>query len=328
MITKDPSLIPDLHIGRAYNLRDEECDVHYGPLEDLVTYFGNNKPMHRHVGFYQVHLVTDGCLSLQLDGRVHYGPAPLVFLTPPAIPHAFYAEDGTRGHVITVRQDLIRTLFASMPGQWGEPYPRTCQFLLLRDLTPEQAELATRLATLAEDLGREYNSRTAGKAVALNALCHVFFIVLTRLFSTGPGKQAESADGGDDLSIFLSFCDLVEDHYTDHLRLPDYCRRLGVTEARLNDICRRMAHMASKELVHNRVLQEARSLLRFSSMPVSEIAYQLGFSDPAYFSRFFSRLQGEAPRPFRSRTQVGHMLEKAERGKVQIVFPNVHSKDG
>lgn len=53
------------------------------------------------------------------------------------------------------------------------------------------------------------------------------------------------------------------------------------------------------EVVHERLLQEARRMLRFSGMPVGEISYQLGFADPAYFSRFFTRRAGVPPSQFR-----------------------------
>ena len=72
-----------------------------------------------------------------------------------------------------------------------------------------------------------------------------------------------------------------------------------VAEMRLDDICRRMANLPSKEVVHERLLQEARRLLRFSAVPVSEIGYQLGFADPAYFSRFFTKRTGLPPSQFR-----------------------------
>ena len=72
-----------------------------------------------------------------------------------------------------------------------------------------------------------------------------------------------------------------------------------VTEARLNDICRRVANLPSKEIIHERLLQEARRLLQFSAVPISEISYQLGFSDPAYFSRFFTKRTGLAPSQYR-----------------------------
>ena len=62
-----------------------------------------------------------------------------------------------------------------------------------------------------------------------------------------------------------------------------------------------MANQASKALIHDRLVQEARRLLRFSAVPVSEIGYQLGFTDPAYFSRFFARHAGVPPSEFRAR---------------------------
>jgi AraC family 4-hydroxyphenylacetate 3-monooxygenase operon regulatory protein len=60
-----------------------------------------------------------------------------------------------------------------------------------------------------------------------------------------------------------------------------------------------MASLPSKEVVHERLLQEARRLLRFSTVQVGEISYQLGFTDPAYFSRFFTKRTGIPPSQFR-----------------------------
>ncbi len=64
-----------------------------------------------------------------------------------------------------------------------------------------------------------------------------------------------------------------------------------------------MANLPSKEVVHDRLLQEARRLLRFSTTPVGELSYQLGFADPAYFSRFFTRRVGMTPSQFRIQHQ-------------------------
>ena len=62
-----------------------------------------------------------------------------------------------------------------------------------------------------------------------------------------------------------------------------------MTEARLNDVCRRIADLPSKRLVFERLMQEARRLLLYTGGSANEICYQLGFKDPAYFSRFFQR---------------------------------------
>jgi AraC family transcriptional activator of pobA len=57
------------------------------------------------------------------------------------------------------------------------------------------------------------------------------------------------------------------------------------------------------QIVHARLLLEAKRQLLYTSEPVSEIAYALGFDDPAYFTRFFSQRTGVSPRVFRSSSE-------------------------
>jgi AraC-like DNA-binding protein len=49
-----------------------------------------------------------------------------------------------------------------------------------------------------------------------------------------------------------------------------------------------------------RMLVEAERQLRYTAMSVSQVAYYLGFEDPAYFSRFFRRRTGLPPKSFRA----------------------------
>lgn len=291
--------IPNIHIGRIYNNKNMDLDIHYETFERLADFFGRNTPIHRHNGFYQVHFLTHGGIRLQLDGEVYCERAPLVFLTPPSVPHAFYTEEDTGGHVVTVRQEIIRSLHAVMPGQWPEPQPRTAFFLTFGEMSEDLRAMAQRLFSLSRAMQMEFEASEPGRDAALLALCHLFFITLARLSLARRPDAPLKRERGEDVRVFLGFCDLIEARFRDHVTLPDYARSLGVTEARLNDICRRMAGLASKEVVHDRLAQEARRLLRFSATPVGEIAYALGFSDPAYFSRFFARHAGCSPRDFR-----------------------------
>jgi AraC family transcriptional activator of pobA len=52
-------------------------------------------------------------------------------------------------------------------------------------------------------------------------------------------------------------------------------------------------------MLDQRALLEARRLLRYGSLSVAEVGYALGFTDPAYFSRFFARHVGVSPAAFR-----------------------------
>ncbi len=300
--------IPNIHIGRVYDPDDPERDLHYETFERLAEFFGRNTPAHRHHSFYQVHFLTQGSIRLQLDERHYEGDAPLVFITPPTVPHAFYTDENTRGHTITVRQEIVRGWYAAMPGQWPERLLREAALVRLATSGPDGPPDVSPMHTVANLLQQEYRHRGAGSDSAILALGQLFFIHLSRLLLAAEPESIGKQERSEDLRLFLRYCDLVEAGFAQHLALTDYARRLNVTEARLNDLCRRMANQSSKELIHDRLVQEARRLLRFSAIPVSEIGYQLGFTDPAYFSRFFTRHAGVPPSEFRSRQSISAEL--------------------
>lgn len=299
--------IPDIHIGRVYDQSDPDADIHYETFERLAEFFGRNTPIHRHYGFYQVHFLTQGNINIHLDDRFYSGDAPLVIITPPTIPHTFYTEEGTSGHVVTVRQEVVRQWFAAMPGQWPDNLLREHAFFTLGDSVggPDYRNLLT----AAELLQQEFSRHEKGRSATLRALGEFFFINMSRLLVSGRPSAPAKRERSEDLRIFLAFCDLLEVRFRDHITLSEYAKQIGVTESRLNDLSRRIAGKASKELVHERLLQEARRLLCFSAVPVSEIGYQLGYDDPAYFSRFFTRHIGLPPSEFRTRHQ--HRSEDA-----------------
>lgn len=295
--------IPDIHIGRVYDQRDPECEIHYETFGRLADFFGRNTPPHRHYCFFQVHLLVRGSIRLNLDGQVYYGQAPLIIFTPPTIPHSFYSEEDTDGHVLTVRQEVVRSWYKSMPGQWPETLLREPAFLELSALPGECAADFGGLLGAVDLLQKEFARDAKGHLALLQALGESAFIHLSRLLVAREPAVAQRAERSEDLRLFLNFCDLIEAHFRDHLTLSEYAGRLSVTEARLNDICRRMADLPSKEVVHERLLQEARRLLRYSAVPITEICYQLGFADPAYFSRFFTKRTGVPPSQFRREGQ-------------------------
>lgn len=67
----------------------------------------------------------------------------------------------------------------------------------------------------------------------------------------------------------------------------------------MTDICRRFANRSPKRLIFDRQLREAKRLLLFSDSAVNEIAWQLGFKDPAYFARFLAAV-GCSPSSYRA----------------------------
>ena len=300
MKTRERTPIPNIDIGRVYDSRYEESDVHYEAFGKLAEFFGRNMPVHRHDRFFQVHFLASGQIRLYLEDQQYIASAPLFFLTPPTVPHAFITEADAEGHVLTVRQELVWKLLDAMPKQLTESRLMTPFCVELGKVPAELAEDAARLPLLFRLLGDEFLGEGKGREVALSAVTQLILVTLLRL-STNPEQNQHYRR--EDLHIYHRFNALVEEHYKDHWALWRYAEQIGVTEARLNDICRRMANLPSKKLIHDRLLQEAKRLLIFSASSVNEIAYHLGFKDPAYFSRFFQRYTEKTPSEYRDKNR-------------------------
>ncbi|MBO0494481.1 4-hydroxyphenylacetate catabolism regulatory protein HpaA [Pseudomonas sp. Marseille-Q1929] len=289
--------IPNINIGQVYDQRYSDSEVHYDKLGNLAGFFGRNMPVHRHDRFFQVHYVKSGAVRVYLDDQQYLESGPMFFLTPPTIPHSFVTEADSDGHVLTVRQQLVWQLIESDPQL--APGPQLAAACVALDrLAPEYQGEARRLAFLFEELRVEMNNTAAGHSAALLSLTRLIMISLLRLCANS--LEATPARH-EDLQIFHRFNELIEAHYLEHWALARYAQAAGVTEARLNDVCRRIADLPSKRLVLERVMQEAKRLLLFTRGSANEICYQLGFKDPAYFSRFFQRYAHMTPGEYRQR---------------------------
>lgn len=293
----NPQPIPNINIGQVYDQRYADADVHYEALGKLADFFGRNMPVHRHDRFFQVHYVKSGTVRVYLDDQRYQEQGPMFFLTPPTFPHAFVTEAGSDGHVLTVRQNLVWPLLDEQFGlARGPQIAPVC--VAIGALGEEYAEEVRRLDQLFAALRSEFGGEAPGRLLSLGAMTQLILISMLRLSA---GSVSSQPSRREDLQIFQRFNIVVEEHYLEHWSLGRYAALLGVTEARLNDICRRVAGMPSKRLVFERLMQEAKRLLVFSNGSVNEICYQLGFKDPSYFSRFFTRHARMTPGEYRLR---------------------------
>ncbi len=79
-----------------------------------------------------------------------------------------------------------------------------------------------------------------------------------------------------------------------------YAAALGLSPGHLNALCREHVRRSAGACIRGRIVLEARRLLRYTDMTAAMIVYSLGFEDPSYFTRFFTRETGLSPRRYRS----------------------------
>lgn len=288
--------IPILDLGRDYDQRYADADLHYDAHGRLSAVFGRNVAVHRHDRFFQLHYMTRGQVHVYLDDTPYRLQGPMLFFTPPGIPHAFVTDADCEGHVITLRQPWVWQMFSDGK-RAPDPRLEIPLCVSLADLPGELAAEADQIDQLFHLLQREFRSDLPGRDLNLQALVRLILVTLLRL--TG-NAQPDWQVNRPDLLLFHRFNLLVEQHFQEHWPMPRYAELLGLTTARLNLVCRRIAQMSAKRVVWERQAQEARRLLLHSGMSINEICYELGFKDPGYFSRFFTQQVGVSPRDYRT----------------------------
>jgi AraC-like DNA-binding protein len=95
------------------------------------------------------------------------------------------------------------------------------------------------------------------------------------------------------------FLKLVSEHFLTCRTVGEYAEKLAVTANHLNRVVKDVTGSTASDAIADMLLQEAKAVLRYTDASVAEIAYQLNFSDPAAFSRFFKKKAGITPHGFR-----------------------------
>lgn len=271
----------------------DEGTVHIETIAARSRLHDWNIHPHRHRDLHQLLVVQSGGVVAQVDDLTITAAAPCAVIVPPNVVHAFSFEPDTVGLVASFAGGLARDVIgrsAALQQFLGEP-----GFIVLSKRTFR----ATDISTLATMVLLEFGRSAGGREVALRGLLAA---LVANLYRVGLRAGHHLGSGARDRGLVAKFREAIERRFMGHASLGDYCRDLGVSESQLRRACLRVADQAPVALIHLRMIVEAERQLRYSTMAVAQVAYLLGFEDPAYFTRFFRQRSGLSPKAFRARS--------------------------
>jgi AraC family transcriptional regulator, transcriptional activator of pobA len=242
---------------------------------------------HLHEHFEQLIVVRRGSGTVTFDGRPHNFHAPATLVVPSLKLHAYTYEENTERWVVTVAKSYFQELAARIPEFSDALCSGHCiQYL---DSEREYAELEHVLGKL--DWEQRLSARY--REIATEALFVDLLVgVLRKIHDSGARNVAENDSYQE---VHRRFTQLVEEHHTEHWSLQRFADALKVSIPRLRAVCRGVSGESPIKLINARIVLEAQRCLSYTNLSVSQIAYRLGFDDPAYFSRFFKSRCGQAP---------------------------------
>lgn len=231
---------------------------------------------HKHDFFHILH-IERGSGWHEIDFQRFAVKPGAFFLVKPGEVHGWALGTGTRGTVLEFTQ-------ASLPadGAWLET---------LSGL-PSHAVFGNNEAALLGIMRLEFEEKRQGYRLSLQHLLAAFLLAAAR---RGGVKVAGKAGR----SLAERFQALVEKHFRGEHGVEFYARTLGIAPKALTRQASATLGRSAGTVIQERVLLEAKRLLAHGGLSVAEIAYELGYEDPNYFTRFFRKKAGLSPGKYR-----------------------------
>jgi AraC-like DNA-binding protein len=242
-------------------------------------------PPHRH-DFHEILLVEEGSLRHTVDGETaDLGPHSLALIVRGQV-HAVDRAIDTVGWMLRFAEEVIPT---------GAQPPILTRLGLNPVLALSPADLAA-LDQVADLLEAEV-ARPAGldRDVALE---HVLALVLLRVDRIRRAA-AESPAAREEQRIYQDFVALLERDFAIQHGVAHYADTLGIDPVRLSAILTRILGITTKRAIDERLVLEAKRLLRHTSLPLKTVAGELGYADQFHLSKVFKRLTGVSPHDYR-----------------------------
>ncbi|MBI2771002.1 MAG: helix-turn-helix domain-containing protein [Burkholderiales bacterium] len=286
-------------------VRHEQPDdcLHYEPVAVRGKLHDWTIPAHRHEGLHQFQLLEKGGATATVDGVVYLVRAPAIMMLAPGSVHAFTYAANTAGHQVTLPAATLKAALAGaaqLESELGQSFVLDAQAL---------GEDAAACTTIFEALAREFQGSAAGRVQSLMAHATLIAVWFLRHRGAQPADTRRVAMRD---TLVQRLRALVERHYREHRPLSFYASALGVTPDHLSRACRAVTGQGALDLVHGRLMLEARRLLSYTPMSVADIACQLGYDDAGYFSKFFARCVGDPPTAYRESIHSGVRMREAQ----------------
>lgn len=293
--------IPNLNLVQTYDKFYESTHIQYESLSNLASFFGRVMHLHRHDQYYQLHYIHQGTVHLQLGCEEYVATAPLIFFTPPPTPHSFVTEQEATGQVLTIHHSVMDKLFKAM-NQHNIETKCIATCIPLSHL-PNHLQPYHKMLEMAFN-GLELEHLTQADLGHNPALLRWSELIFVNLFRLMDYTHNATPTSDSHTTLFRKYLALVEETYHQSKSVCFYTNALNTTEGHLNKICRHIANASSKQIIHERLILEAKYLLTHTTQSIQQIAFDLGFQDPAYFSRFFTKHTNTSPKQYRTQVKL------------------------
>jgi AraC-like DNA-binding protein len=242
--------------------------------------------------FYQVSLILNsGNAVANINEQSNKAlENTLYFLSPDHI-FSWQRNMHTTGFVVYFKTEFLNFFSGNFKNEFSFFNLSQQNFLKL------DVEQTVELASDFEKLYKEYYTPNAYRVQILQSF------LLSLLFKS---KSLREVIGSININpskkqeLVFQFQNMVTNCYIKHKQVGEYAKELNVSANTLNQTAKEVLGKTAKELISEKIIQEAKKLLKYATDDISEIAYYIGFEEPTHFIRFFKKQTSTTPKEYRN----------------------------
>lgn len=255
--------------------------------KELVIKVSKMKPVikptkpHRHEGYHELIILNKGSGYHIVDNIKYQVHPPVGFYLNLGQVHCWDFSKIPEGYVVMFKEEAL----ANYPSALANLFRLQNKFNI-----PSQE------TNLSEQLGVFYKDFKANEHLDLLS-AHLNTLILKTLHLPSSKDKVHPSF----VSEFSRLKKLLNDNYLTLKTSEDYANLMKISSRKLNQICQKAAGCNAIEIIKEKLLIESKNLLTHTNVPVNEVAYQLNFSDPSNFIKFFKSQTTYTPKEYRKK---------------------------
>ncbi len=246
---------------------------------------------HKH-DFYIILLITEGSGNHSIDFKEYEVSPGSVFFLHPGQVHSWQLSEDSEGHILFFSTEFYSFGFPTK-NLSGFPFFASSNHPCCLDLQRDQRD---EINSYFSEIEKETQGYGRSKKEVLRSYTEILLVKLDRIYQAVYGFGQNISPTENRLRALES---VIEAHFRTDRHASFYADELNLSLKQLNRLTKISFGKTISELLLDRVILESQRLLTYSDDSVAEIAAQLGFEDPSYFSRLFRKKIGNTPEQFR-----------------------------
>ncbi len=237
---------------------------------------------HKHDGYHEFIILNEGTGIHTIDEQDYQVNPPTLFYLKGGQVHCWDFTQIPKGFVMIFKEafldefnDIVQ-LLSNIPTQIK--------------LNKDNKQLLANF----ELMMHEFTADNTNELVLKNYLNIIIYKLNDIVNSSQPGTTTEN-------KLISQFKSLVDKHYKTHRDISFYAGQLNITKRKLGSLCSNDLGRPAGSIIAERLVMESKRLLRYTTNSISEIAFELQYTDPSHFVKFFKTKTNLTPLEFRKR---------------------------